>query len=175
MLLLIRFYNFWREENYAPTEALRQAQQWQRDTTNGEKLAYFRGLMQNSSISKTSISTVDHFYKALVLSRPGDRDFAHPFRWAAFNYVAIVGNFDLNRTDFFPTTSITPGVHLGNPPCAVNGCMQQTGLVGRCTKQTDVLLPHPICPDWEQKFTPKVVPSSSESFQKEPTQKNRTG
>ncbi|XGV97804.1 MAG: CHAT domain-containing protein [Leptolyngbya sp. BL-A-14] len=87
MMLLVRFYSFWQEDNLNPAEALCQAQQWVRDTTNGEKLAYFKCLMQESSASKTPASTVDYLYKALIFSRPGDRDFAHPFHWAAFNYV----------------------------------------------------------------------------------------
>lgn len=89
MMLLVRFYDFWQEENYAPAEALCQAQRWVRDTTNGEKLAYFKGLMQDSSISKMLASTVDYLYKALILSRPGDRDYAHSFHWAAFTYVGV--------------------------------------------------------------------------------------
>jgi CHAT domain-containing protein len=89
MLLLMRFYHFWREENHQPAEALCQAQRWVRDTTNGEKLAYFKGLMQSPSISKIPVSTVDYLYKTLILSSPGDRDFAHPFHWAAFSYVGV--------------------------------------------------------------------------------------
>jgi CHAT domain-containing protein len=89
MMLLVHFYNSWQEENLNPAEALCQAQQWVRDTTNGEKLAHFKGLMQESSASKTPASTVDYLYKALIFSRPGDRDFAHPFHWAAFTYVGV--------------------------------------------------------------------------------------
>ena len=89
MMLLVSFYNFWQEENLAPAAALCQAQQWLRDTTNGEKLAYFKGLMQDSSVSKIPASTIDYLYKSLILSRPDARDFAHPFHWAAFNYIGV--------------------------------------------------------------------------------------
>jgi CHAT domain-containing protein len=87
MMLLMHFYNFWQEENPEPTTALCQAQQWLRDTTNGEKLAYFKGLMQEPSISAVHASTIDYLYKALILAHWGDRDFAHPFHWAAFSHV----------------------------------------------------------------------------------------
>jgi hypothetical protein len=40
-MLMARFYHFWKHEEYAPDEALRQAQIWLRDSTNGEKLAYY--------------------------------------------------------------------------------------------------------------------------------------
>jgi CHAT domain-containing protein len=89
MMLLVRFYTLWQEENPEPAAALCLAQQWVRDTTNGEKLAYFKSLMQKSSISKIPNSTVDYLYKTLILSPPGDRDFAHPFHWAAFSYVGV--------------------------------------------------------------------------------------
>lgn len=89
MMLLMRFYHFWREENHQPAEALCQAQRWARDTTNGEKIAYLKGLMQNPSISKIPTSTVDYLFKALILARPGGRDFAHPFHWAAFSYTGV--------------------------------------------------------------------------------------
>lgn len=89
MLLLVRFYNFWQEENHAPIEALCEAQRWVRDTTNAEKIAYSKGLMQEPSASKMPASTVNYLYRALILARPGDRDFAHPFHWAAFSYVGV--------------------------------------------------------------------------------------
>lgn len=89
MMLLVRFYDFWQEENPEPGEALCKAQRWVRDTTNAEKIAYLKGLTQEQSASKIPASTVDYLYKALILSRPGDRDFAHPFHWAAFSYVGL--------------------------------------------------------------------------------------
>ncbi|MEO0768368.1 MAG: CHAT domain-containing protein, partial [Cyanobacteria bacterium J06649_4] len=87
MMLLIRFYDFWQGQNHSPTAALCQAQQWVRDTTNGEKLTYVQNLRQQPSPSTIPEPTVDYLYKALVLAPASDRDFAHPFHWAAFSYV----------------------------------------------------------------------------------------
>jgi CHAT domain-containing protein len=89
MMLLVRFYNFWQEENHEPVAALCLAQQWLRDTTNGEKFAYVKSLMREPSVSKMPTITVDYLYKALILARGGDRDFAHPFHWAAFSYIGV--------------------------------------------------------------------------------------
>jgi CHAT domain-containing protein len=89
MLLLTRFYDLWRIEGLEMDQALRQAQRWIRDTTNGEKIAYFKDFMPTQSTTKMSTSTADYLYKSLILSRPDERDFAHPFHWAAFGYVGI--------------------------------------------------------------------------------------
>ncbi|MEO0769204.1 MAG: CHAT domain-containing protein [Cyanobacteria bacterium J06649_4] len=86
MMLLTRFYDFWRTEGLEISQALRQAQQWVRDTTNGEKAAYFKDFVPTQSVSKMPASTADHLYKSLILSDPNARDFAHPFHWAAFSY-----------------------------------------------------------------------------------------
>ena len=87
MMLLTRFYDLWRTEGLEISQALRQAQQWVRDTTNGEKAAYFKDFMPTQSAAKTPASAADYLYKSLILSRPDARDFAHPFHWAAFSYV----------------------------------------------------------------------------------------
>jgi CHAT domain-containing protein len=65
MMLLTRFYDLWRKDGLEPALALRKAQKWVRDTSNGEKAAYFN----------------------LVTLDPNANDFAHPFHWAAFTYV----------------------------------------------------------------------------------------
>jgi CHAT domain-containing protein len=36
MMLMTRFYELWTAEQREPAEALREAQQWTRDATNGE-------------------------------------------------------------------------------------------------------------------------------------------
>jgi CHAT domain-containing protein len=89
MLLLTRFYDFWRKDGLAMDQALRQAQQWVRDTTNGEKIAYFKDFMPTQSTTKMPASAADYLYKSLILSRPDERDFAHPFHWAAFSYTGV--------------------------------------------------------------------------------------
>jgi CHAT domain-containing protein len=89
MLLEVRFYDYWRNDGLEPAIALHQSQQWVRDTTNGEKLAYFRNCTAENSANRLPASTADYLYKSLVLSRLSDRDFAHPFHWAAFSYVGV--------------------------------------------------------------------------------------
>jgi CHAT domain-containing protein len=89
MMLLTRFYDLWRIEGLEIAQALRQAQQWVRDTTNSEKIAYFKDFTPDQSAAKMPASTADYLYKSLILSRPDARDFAHPFHWAAFSYVGV--------------------------------------------------------------------------------------
>jgi CHAT domain-containing protein/glutaminase len=89
MMLLTRFYDLWRIDELEMGQAFRQAQQWVRDTTNGEKVAYFKDFMPTQSTTKVPASTADYLYKSLILSRSDDRDFAHPFHWAAFNYTGV--------------------------------------------------------------------------------------
>ncbi|MEM6904160.1 MAG: CHAT domain-containing protein, partial [Pseudomonadota bacterium] len=65
MMLLTRFYDLWQKDGLAPATALCRAQQWVRDTSNGEKAAYFN----------------------LITLNPNVNDFEHPFHWAAFTYM----------------------------------------------------------------------------------------
>ncbi len=53
---MIRFYAYWRVEQLEPVEALRQAQHWLRDTTNGEKVAYFEKFLK-SAVGDPAAST----------------------------------------------------------------------------------------------------------------------
>ncbi|MEM9450348.1 MAG: CHAT domain-containing protein [Cyanobacteria bacterium P01_E01_bin.6] len=74
MLLLIRFYDLWRNKNLEPSVALRQAQCWLRDTTSQQKATYVQA------------EHPELFYELIPL--PPDY-FAHPFHWAAFSYVGV--------------------------------------------------------------------------------------
>jgi CHAT domain-containing protein len=89
MMLLTRFYDFWRIEGLEIDQALRQAQQWVRDTTNGEKVAYFKKVISEQSAKQLPADTANFLYKALILKPSNARDFAHPFHWAAFQYVGV--------------------------------------------------------------------------------------
>ena len=89
MMILTRFYDLWRIEGRTMDQALRQAQQWVRDTTNREKIAYFKNFMAIQSTTTMPASTADYLYKSLILSRPDARDFSHPFHWAAFTYTGV--------------------------------------------------------------------------------------
>ncbi len=89
MLLLTRFYHLWCQDRLEPAVALRSAQQWVRNTTNGEKVAYFKDFLPEASETKMPGSSADYLYKQLILSHPDARDFAHPFHWAAFSYTGV--------------------------------------------------------------------------------------
>ncbi|WP_442786453.1 CHAT domain-containing protein [Leptothoe sp. PORK10 BA2] len=74
MMLLMRFYDYWRNESLEPATALRQAQLWIRDTTSQQKATYFK-------------ETNPDIFQSLILLNPDY--FAHPFHWAAFSYVGV--------------------------------------------------------------------------------------
>jgi CHAT domain-containing protein len=86
-MLMFRFYDLWCLEKLEPLEAIRQSQRWHRDTTNGEKLAYFKSFLIGQSKHDLDKATVDRLYKSVVLANPQKHDFAHPFCWAAFSYM----------------------------------------------------------------------------------------
>ncbi|MEP0914022.1 CHAT domain-containing protein, partial [Leptolyngbya sp. GB1-A1] len=67
MMLLVKFYDLWRNEGLDSSIALRQAQQWLRDSTDGEKADYFRF----------------HTFEREANS------YAHPYYWGAFSYVGV--------------------------------------------------------------------------------------
>jgi len=75
-LLLARFYDQWRDE-VSPQEALRRAQQWIRDTTNGEKHRFAPGI--------TAFAPPEGSAAAQRLWATA-RMHAHPFFWAPFGY-----------------------------------------------------------------------------------------
>lgn len=67
MLLLSRFYELWEKDGIDADEALRKAQVWLRDSTEGE-IASHAGLLTDT---------------------PDNRPYAHPYHWAAFSYTGI--------------------------------------------------------------------------------------
>ncbi|MGB5636653.1 MAG: CHAT domain-containing protein [Waterburya sp.] len=89
MILMARFYELWRHEGLKPSEALRQAQQWVRDTTNGEKVAYFENFLPAFSTNRMTTSVADALWNELILEDSEDNYFAHPFHWAAFTYTGV--------------------------------------------------------------------------------------
>ncbi len=84
MMLMIRFYHTWIRESLAPCDALRSAEIWMRDSTNREKLAYFRELEKRGQFPNSAMKSL---YREIGFSNPEARDFAHPHHWAAFQYV----------------------------------------------------------------------------------------
>jgi CHAT domain-containing protein len=88
MMLMTRFYEFWRKEGMSAAEALRVAQQWVRDTSNGEKAVFFKQSLPEFS-SRGDVGSADALYKTVSLKDPDARDFAHPSFWAAFTYTGV--------------------------------------------------------------------------------------
>jgi CHAT domain-containing protein len=88
-MLMEHFYRRWREDRLPPTQALRAAQRWLRDTTNREKAEYFKPYSPAlSGMRMPEAAAVDFFSEAM--SRDLDRrDFAHPFWWAAFYLTGV--------------------------------------------------------------------------------------
>jgi len=89
MMLMARFYELWRGAGLEPAEALRQAQFWVRDTTNGQKAAYFKGFLPEFAGERLPLYVADVLYKASVMARSEENDFEHPFHWAAFGYTGV--------------------------------------------------------------------------------------
>ena len=73
MMLMSRFYDFWLDEGMEPHQALRAAQQWVRDSTNGEKALHFKKRLCLNTESMTA------FLRQLEDRDPNARDFDHPF------------------------------------------------------------------------------------------------
>ena len=88
-LLMVRFYDHWRNDNLPPAEALRQAQQWVRDTPNGKKAAYFKGFIPELAVPRMPSTAASTLYQSLAFADPDANAMAHPFYWAAFTYVGV--------------------------------------------------------------------------------------
>ena len=88
-MLMARFYELWRKDGLSLPEALRQAQIWLRDTTNGEKKEYFKASLPELAGVHMPADVAEVFYKAVAWEDDVARSFAHPFYWAAFTYTGV--------------------------------------------------------------------------------------
>lgn len=95
-MLMARFYDLWRGEDLEPAEALHQAQIWLRDTTNGEKAAYFQQEMTRETMPETlktrlPADVAAHISIQTLLHEDGRdaRAFEHPFYWAPFYLTGV--------------------------------------------------------------------------------------
>jgi tetratricopeptide (TPR) repeat protein len=88
LLLMIRFYQGWRLQGLDPAEALRQAQQWLRDSTNGDKRRTFEAaLKEQDGLLPLPRAALEACWEAVVLEEPGERAYERPAGWAAFTYM----------------------------------------------------------------------------------------
>ena len=86
-VLMLRFYHGWRIRNLPPAAALQEAQQWLRDTTNGEKADFCESLLPEfGGTGVLDAEAVGAIYRLVVLLPPAGRRYAHPHYWAAFMY-----------------------------------------------------------------------------------------
>jgi tetratricopeptide (TPR) repeat protein len=77
--LLGRFYQLWRGNGLEPAQALRQAQQWTRDSTNGQKRAMLPQIAELAPPCGLSGNALRFWDEA--------RAHTHPRHWAAFTCV----------------------------------------------------------------------------------------
>lgn len=88
-MLMSRFYELWCKQGLQPTEALRQAQIWLRDTTNGEKLQFYRAASNGTAVNHVPSSVADAFFRALAWEDQDARSFMNPYYWATFAYTGL--------------------------------------------------------------------------------------
>jgi CHAT domain-containing protein len=81
-LLMMRFYYLWRLTNLKPILAFGDAQRWLRDSTNGEKVAFLITLTERLG----RVPEIDLLMGELVKEDENQRDYLHPFNWAAFTW-----------------------------------------------------------------------------------------
>ena len=90
MLLISSFYSIWQQDAPDPAQALRRAQIWMRDTTNGEKVRAAKDALQGLSRPGSPWwppDTANAILAKLGPRGPEARDFSHPSNWGAFHYV----------------------------------------------------------------------------------------
>jgi len=85
LLLMVSFYEQWRQHRHEPADALRAAQHWMRTTSDGEKFEKFDRLLGGATWLPEQ--TVRACWDALALTEPDGRFYASPAGWAAFCYV----------------------------------------------------------------------------------------
>ncbi|MGH3407115.1 MAG: CHAT domain-containing protein [Streptosporangiaceae bacterium] len=69
-MLMTRFYQYWKHDQLTPAAALRSAQRWLRDSTNGEKADYFKAAMTDAPGPATDSART--LWRAMIRKTPGD-------------------------------------------------------------------------------------------------------
>ncbi|GDY33936.1 CHAT domain-containing protein [Gandjariella thermophila] len=86
-MLMTEFARRWAGGGQAPTAALRAAQQWLRDTTNGEKRQHWIDSLTTDPA--LPVDVVEEYVAALNHAEPDDRDHADPLTWATFAHIGV--------------------------------------------------------------------------------------
>jgi tetratricopeptide (TPR) repeat protein len=85
MLVMSRFYWNWQASTILPSEALRRAQVWVRDTDNREKICFLEEVSAMIS-AEEGRSALSASRKVLRFLPANETTFDHPFFWGAFTY-----------------------------------------------------------------------------------------
>jgi CHAT domain-containing protein len=80
MQVMVRFYEVWRGTGCEPAEALRQAQQWVRDTPNEVKRLHFPDVPELAG---------QHVPPEGRPLWAGTREYASPAEWAGFTLTGV--------------------------------------------------------------------------------------
>jgi CHAT domain-containing protein/tetratricopeptide (TPR) repeat protein len=75
MMVMARFYQYWQNDSMRPEQALRAAQLWLRDSTNGEKQA----ALPESMLTTPATAAAARLWLTA-------RETVHPIHWAGFTY-----------------------------------------------------------------------------------------
>jgi len=84
-MLMTEFARRWAAGKLPPGVALRQAQQWLRDTTNTQKRAHWLAALHEEP--RVPADVVEEFVEATSFVEPDDRDHEDPTAWAAFAHL----------------------------------------------------------------------------------------
>lgn len=82
-MLMTEFYRCWRQRQMAPSESLREAQRWLRDSTNDEKSDHFAAAAAAGE-EWLSATAAEDFLNLLNGRDPNSRDDASIHAWGAF-------------------------------------------------------------------------------------------
>jgi CHAT domain-containing protein len=85
-MLMTEFYRNWRHNGLTPADALRKAQQWLRDTNNGEKIKEYRRALAEDA-GWLPAGAADDLMLALEFQDPAAREQEALAAWAGFAYV----------------------------------------------------------------------------------------
>jgi len=86
-MVVAEFYRLWRHRSLSPAEALRGAQRWVRDTTNGDKAAVYADAWREGDWLTEPAAAALH--AAVVWEEPGERGHAGIAAWGGFAHYGV--------------------------------------------------------------------------------------
>lgn len=85
-LVMMKFYDLHRSGKVEPATALRRAQLWLRDSTNGTLRDFVAQMRGGGRLTPEQEATMVTAIDDTARAGGGDRPFSHPYHWAAFQY-----------------------------------------------------------------------------------------